>query len=333
MKKRSDTFIDFPKKQIDLPYMIIDLPPYLLPHAEIMEIGDLFTRDYSADHIIYGFEDREIALAMYFMEYVLDVEFTDYYLDEILENSPYPPEMTAGELYGQFPVEDILTFHFMINYAVNTVTLEKKKYKQLIVDFDVKEMNVRGSAVKRKKNDRLYLLLGVCAKLEMQLAVSVFKKNADIYRVWYAVHDVVEMVPEETRLHVRAGAWFYDFEVVDILEEFEDTYTITAELTDSLLARIQSLEERNWKSLNARKDAAAIQFKPESWEDEEEYTHVVVREKTGKDLFGHVYSYEVFVTNLQEKNVKKMISRHKRPKSVERFINERFDVLSMQGNT
>ncbi|MCD6308162.1 MAG: hypothetical protein J7M24_04115 [Candidatus Latescibacteria bacterium] len=318
-------FSPFKQKPADIPLMDACLPPLLMSVAEILEIDDMFTGEQTPEHRINGVTDQELALALK-LTLLADGEslngINDFFINEVILNSTYPSLMTVGDFLSRFDDDENLLMTMSLEDAVHEVILNQKTFRRLTLDVETVKIGQKGCRLKNR-NARYAntVVLVVAVEAEMMIALDIFEKGIHpgigMYR---PLLRALSIVPDETDLHLRSGSMCYHHEVASFCEEMDMSFTISADLTDSFLQRIQAAADTALRSYRSREEIMELDFQPEGWD--QAHRHVVMRKKSGEDIFGPLYSYDAFVTNISNKNIKKTARLHKRQPSAERIIDE-----------
>jgi len=315
-------FIPFKQKPVDIPVMDVFLPPHFMHVAELLGIDDLFTGEPSPEHRIHDVSDPELALALRLGliangESLEDID--DIFMNEMILNSEFPRLMTVGDFLSRFDDEENLLITMSLEKAVHEALLIQKKIKRLTLDIETAKINSKGRILKRTTRHAYTAVLVVAVEAEIVLAFDVFEKDVHSEIVMCRLLlTALSIVPEETGLCLRSGSVCYHPEVASLCEEMEMSFTISADLTDSFLQLVQSTADTEWHPCRRGEEAMELYYQPEGWD--REYRHIVVRKMTGKDIFGPVYSYDAFVTNISRKQVSKTVKLHDRRPSTEKII-------------
>jgi hypothetical protein len=98
------------------------------------------------------------------------------------------------------------------------------------------------------------------------------------------------------------------------------TFTITADMTAPLHQMIEALPDDAWHPFPSTEDAANLSYQPTGWP--KPYRFIAVRKRKGEDMFGVVYTYRAFVTNIVRGKPELLVRRHRRHANVENGIKE-----------
>ena len=124
-------------------------------------------------------------------------------------------------------------------------------------------------------------------------------------------------------IRVRADSAFYRKDFVGECERKGILFTITADLTASLLERIKSLPSDGWEKVGDD-EIAELYYRPTGWE--KEYRCIVkrVKRKRGEqaDLFEGNYRYYVVITNMFRGSAFLILSSHFKRCTMEKMVGE-----------
>jgi hypothetical protein len=154
--------------------------------------------------------------------------------------------------------------------------------------------------------------------------------------LWF-LRETFKRVPAHMPLALRADSGFYSKEVVQWCEAHHVRFTITADQTAPLLARIAALPDRHWTLLPDYPlcEVTELRYQPLRWSKAYRY---VVKRQLAETKAGELYwQYHVFVTNdeatpaaelegwhLQHADMENRIKEHKSGLGLEKLPSGRF---------
>jgi hypothetical protein len=134
------------------------------------------------------------------------------------------------------------------------------------------------------------------------------------------IEHALTLIPPGTRVHIRSDSACYSKGVVGMCEHRKMTFTITADMTAPLHQKIEELPDDAWHSFSSTEDAANLSYQPTDWP--KPYRFIAIRKHKGEDMFGVVYTYRAFVTNIVRGKPELLVRRHRRHANVENGIKE-----------
>jgi len=124
-------------------------------------------------------------------------------------------------------------------------------------------------------------------------------------------------------IRIRGDSAFYRKDFVDECERKRIIFTITADLTVSLLEKIRSIPSDEWRKVGDY-EITEFYYKPTGWD--REYRYIVKRERRGRgeqgDLFEGKYKHYAVVTNMFKGSGSLILSSHLKRCTTEKMIGE-----------
>ena len=249
---------------------------------------------------------------------------------------------TAGEFLRKFDIGDI---HDMcrVNKRLQERVRPKQQARCCTLDMD---SSIYEQASKRKQGSSKaytgqigYHPLFAFWEEEEELVFSHLRRgSAHTARkaVWFLT-ETLKCVPAELSKKLRTDSGFYMKGIVALCETQKILFGITADQTQPLLKKIESVSEIEWEDLEKYgvRQVSELRYRPTDWA--KAYRYVVKREVRQKKEGTLYFHYHVFVTNdertairdllewqLQHANVENHIKEHKSGFSLEKLPTQNF---------
>jgi hypothetical protein len=247
-------------------------------------------------------------------------------LDEVVSGGGFPHSTTVGDFLRRFEEEEIFDALTRVQDALSKSVLDARGYDRLTLDIDATTIKAEGrnreGTDKSYDGVRGYQALAVFAAEPGLLLVQELRP-ANTHPGSGALpllERAVRVIPEGTTLHLRSDSACYSKKEVQWCESHAMTFTITADMIAPLQQKIEALPEDAWHSFSSSEDAANLSYRPTGWP--KPYRFIAVRKRKGKDMFGAVYTYRAFVTNIVRGKPELLVRRHRRHANVENGIKE-----------
>jgi len=331
MKTRKDSYTN-----IDIEYELTDLPltalgglPVIVEAAQALGVDKLFDKHLKIKLRDRGYSEYELALAVILTLLAGGESLEDadkIRLDEVVGRGHFPHSTTIGDFLRRFTDEEQFEALQRVQDELNRQTLLQMGYDQLTLDIDATiiaaEGNKRQGTGKAFTGDIGFQPLVLFAA-EPGLVLAHDFRPANVHPGAGAVpllKKALEIIPGDTRLHLRSDSACYNKAVVVFWDDQGRTFTIAADMTAPLLARIAELPVEAWQPLEKGEAVAQVYYQPGGWP--KAYRFIVVRKLKGQDMLGPVWSYRALVTNLERSNPEVILKRHRRHANVENGIKE-----------
>jgi hypothetical protein len=146
---------------------------------------------------------------------------------------------------------------------------------------------------------------------------------------WFLT-EMIKRVPTHARLHLRADSGFYSNEVVQWCEAHQARFTLTADQTAPLLARITAVPDRRWTPLRAYPlcEVTELRYQPARWSHP--YRYVVKRQLRERKDGELEWQYYVFVTNDEVRPATDLVAWHLQHADMENRIKEHKSGLGLE---
>jgi Transposase DDE domain group 1 len=249
---------------------------------------------------------------------------------------------TAGEFLHKFDLGDIRDLQ-RVNLRLQQRVRPQQASATCTIDLDssiYEQVSTRKQGSDKAYNGELgyHPLLAFWAE-EGELLFSHLRRGSahTCRNVLWFLRETFKRVPAQAVLALRADSGFYSKEVVQWGEVHYVRFTITADQTAPLLARIEALPDRQWTNLPDYPlcAVAELRYQPARWA--KAYRSVVKRQLAEKPTGEPYWQYHVFVTNdevtptgdlegwhLQHADMENRIKEHKSGLGLEKFPTGRF---------
>lgn len=326
------------KKELILPfeYELTDQPitgmgglPVFLAAAKKLGLEELFTDHLTIKIRKRGYTEFELSMAIILAllaggEGLDDVD--KIRLDEVVSGGGFPHSTTVGDFLRRFEEEEIFDALTRVQDALSKSVLEARGYDRLTLDIDATTIKAEGKnregTGKSYDGVRGYQALAVfAAELGLLLAQELRPANTHPGSGAVAlIEHALTLITPGIGLHLRSDSACYSKKVVGLCEYKRMTFTITADMTAPLQQKIEALPDDAWHSFSSTEDAANLSYQPTGWP--KPYRFIAIRKPKGKDIFGAVYTYRAFVTNIVRGKPELLAHRHRRHANVENGIKE-----------
>jgi len=335
-KQREVEVIPFEYELTDEPITGMAGLPVIMAAAKALGLEELFDEHLSIKLRKRGYSEYELAMGVILTllaggENLEDAEMIR--MDEVVSGGRFPHSTTVGDFLRRFDGEEIQRALVEVQDALSRSILEACGYSRLTLDMDATMIKAEGR--KREGTGRSYngvngyqVLVVFAAEPGLVLATDF--RPANVHPGNGAVkllEHTLTVIPDGTSLHLRSDSACYNKEVIGCCERKGMTFTITADMTAPLVSRINALPESEWHELTSKEQVGQLYYQPVGWE--RAYRYIVVRKKKGEDLFGAVYTYRAFVTNISRGKPAFLVKRHRRHANVENGIKELKSGLSL----
>jgi hypothetical protein len=147
--------------------------------------------------------------------------------------------------------------------------------------------------------------------------------------LWF-LRETFKRVPAHVAVALRADSGFYSKEVVQWCETRQVRFTITADQTAPLLARIEALSDRHWTPLPDYPlcEVTALRYQPLRWS--KAYRYVIKRQLMEKKTGELYWQYHVFVTNDNHTPAPELVGWHLQHADMENRIKEHKSGLGLE---
>lgn len=303
--------------------------PIFLAAAKKLGLEELFNENLTIKLRKRGYTECELSMAIILTllaggEGLDDVD--KIRMDEIVSGGKFPHSTTVGDFLRRFTDEDIFASLTKVQDALSRTVLEACRYDSLTLDIDATGIKAEGKNRQGtgKSFDGVtgYQALAVFVA-ELGLLLAQDFRSANTHPGSGAVtliEHALTLIPPGIRLHIRSDSACYDKGVVELCEQRDMTFTITADMTAPLRRKIEDLSEEAWRSIPSSEEAANLYYQPSGWL--KVYRFIAVRKHKGEDLFGTTYKYRALVTNIISGNPEFILHRHRRHANVENGIKE-----------
>jgi hypothetical protein len=327
MKK--DKILPFEYEVTDKPITGMGGLPVFLAAAKKLGLEDLFNERLSIKLRKRGYTESELSMAI-ILSLIAGGEGLDdidkIRMDQVVSGGSFPHSTTVGDFLRRFDDEEMLDALVKVQDAFSKSVLEQCPWTRLTLDIDATNIKAEGEnrqGIGMSYNGIIgYQALAVFAA-ELGLLLAQELRPANTHPGGGAVDllkHALTLIPEGILLHLRSDSACYSKEVVEFCEERKMTFTVTADMTGPLQRKIENLSDAAWHSMTSSEDAANLYYQPAGWP--KPYRFIAVRRKKGKDLFGLIYTYRAFVTNIVKGKPELLIHRHRRHANVENGIKE-----------
>ena len=303
--------------------------PVFWAAAKKLGLEELFTEHLNIKLRNRGYTESELSMAIILTlmaggESLEDVD--KIRMDEVVSGGRFPHSTTVGDFLRRFEDEEMLDAIARVKDAMSESILDACGYDRLTLDIDATTIKAEG---KNREGTGMsydgvtgYQVLAVFAA-EPGLLLAEDLRPANTHPGSGALpllERALRVIPEGTTLHMRSDSACYSKDVVQWNESHKITFTITADMTAPLQRAIEALPDDAWHSISSTEDAANLSYQPTGWP--KPYRFIAVRKRKGTDLFGVVYSYRAFVTNILRGKPELLVRRHRRHANVENGIKE-----------
>ncbi len=303
--------------------------PVFLAAAKKLGLEELFTEHLTIKLRKRGYTEFELSMAIILTllaggEGLEDVD--KIRMDEVVNGGGFPHSTTVGDFLRRFEEEEMFDALARVKDAMSRSVLDACGYDRLTLDIDATTIKAEG---KNREGTGMsydgvtgYQVLAVFAAEPGLLLAEEFRP-ANTHPGSGALslmERAMRVIPEGTTLHLRSDSACYSKEVVQWCENHGMTFTITADMTAPLQRAIEALTDEAWHPISSTEDAANLSYQPTGWP--KPYRFIAVRKRKGEDLFGAVYTYRAFVTNIPRGKPELLVRRHRRHANVENGIKE-----------
>ena len=137
------------------------------------------------------------------------------------------------------------------------------------------------------------------------------------------IEAVVKLLPEGTRGYFLMDAAYYNKEVVSLLKEAGQDYSISVTHgvhKKPLYELVQSLDEDAWEKIkdDGTEEAAFIYYQPTGWPEEE--TYVVVRQKEDGGQRRLFPRYRFILVSRKDLGLRELVRRHRQKQGQENLL-------------
>jgi len=303
--------------------------PVFLAAAKKLGLEELFTEHLTIKLRKRGYTEFELSMAIILTllaggEGLEDVD--KIRMDEVVNGGGFPHSTTVGDFLRRFEGEEMFDALARVKDALSGSVLNACGYDRLTLDIDATMIKAEG---KNREGTGMsydgvtgYQVLAVFAAEPGLLLAEEFRPaNAHPGSGALPLMErALRVIPHETKLHMRSDSACYSKGVVQWCENHGTTFTITADMTAPLQRRIENLPNEAWHAISSSEDAANLSYQPTGWP--KPYRYITVRKRKGTDLFGAVYTYRAFVTNIVRGKPELLVRRHRRHANVENGIKE-----------
>jgi hypothetical protein len=254
---------------------------------------------------------------------------------ELLGQEAVLAPRTAGELLHKFDIGDIRDLQ-RVNLRLQQRVRPHQSAATCTIDLDSSiyeqaSPHKEGSSKAYNGEVGYHPLLAFWAEEGELLFSHLRRGSAHTSRnVRWFLTEMIKRVPTHARLQLRADSGFYSNEVVQWCEAHQARFTLTADQTAPLLARITAVPDRRWTPLRAYPlcEVTELRYQPARWAHP--YRYVVKRQLRERKDGELEWQYYVFVTNDEVRPAADLVAWHLQHADMENRIKEHKSGLGLE---
>lgn len=255
----------------------------------------------------------------------------------VLRGDPGLPELlgvksvlaptTAGEFLGKFTIGDLNNLQRLIEQVGRRVRpLQKSDYVTIDLDASLYEQcstRKQGSRMNYKGQIGYYPIFAFWAEEREMLKTYLLAGNrrASPKALWL-FKQAIAAAPEGRLVALRADSEFYIWELIEFCERFAPhpiLYAITANQTDSLMAKVTALPEKSWTHYENGQQVAQLWYGPDGRTPHRYVAkRTLVKDKKGVES----WRYHIVITNDHRRSPKRLMKWSLKRCGMENWIKE-----------
>lgn len=242
---------------------------------------------------------------------------------------------TAGEFLRKFDIGDIWD---LVRVADRLQKEVRPKQQSKVCTMDLDSSIYEQCSTKKEGSDKAYNgeigyhPMFAFWEEEGELLFSYLRRGSAYTssKVLWFIAQTLKRVPPDIEKKLRADSGFYDKKVVNVCEDKNITFGITADQTKPLMQKVAALSEGDWQDLEKYGVAqvAELRYQPIGWN--KEYRYVVKRNLEQKKSGELYFRYHILVTNNEKNSVAEVLEWQLQHANMENRIKEHKSGFSLE---